>query len=144
MIISFFGHAKYTYDEDLLNKTLEILENVIGEREVEFLVGFHGNFENFGFKCALQYKKRHKNAIVTYVTPYLDVERFANSVKKCDCSIYPEIERTPLKFAIIKRNEWVIDRSDFIIFYKKYIGKTNDFFDYATRKNKKIVNLADL
>ena len=144
MIVSFFGHARFPYSQELPSKIMNVLEEVVGNNDVEFFVGFYGAFENICFECAVEYKSKRSNVVVTYVTPYIDVSRYEHSLKKCDGSIYPEIERTPQKFAIIKRNEWVINHSDVIIFYNIGVGKTNDFYEYAQRRNKKIINLADL
>ena len=144
MIVSFFGYSKYAEQEGHFEKMLSLLEEKIGDTPVMFYVGSHGNFDLFAIKCALEYRKRHSNATVIYVTPYLNCNNAEHLIKKCDGSIYPEIEKTPLRFAIIKRNEWVINRSDFLVFYYKHIGKTRNFFEYATRKHKDLINVADI
>lgn len=120
------------------------MQEVIAKIDVDFYVGFYGEFEKFGLKCALEYKKNHNNAKVFCITPYLNSSRYDILLKKCDGSIYPEIETVPPKFAIIKRNEWVIDKSDIVIFYMEFSAKkTYDFYLYAKRKNKRIINLAN-
>ena len=40
--------------------------------------------------------------------------------KRFDDNLYSEIEKVPPKFAIIKRNEWMIDKSDFLIAYVEH------------------------
>ena len=57
--------------------------------------------------------------------------------------IYPPLEKVPLKFAINKRNEWMIDQSDFVIAYVEHsFGGAYQSLKYAYRKGKRIVNLA--
>ena len=59
-------------------------------------------------------------------------------------TIYPEkIETVPKKIAIIKRNEWMIEQSDTVICYvKNHFSNAYRFFEFAEKKNKKIINLA--
>ena len=141
MIISFFGHANFSCDEQFFNETVSTLKEIIGDIQVEFFVGYYGNFETFGIRCAKEIKKHNQNAKITFVTPYLkndlQIQDYIDEV------VYPEIESVPPKFAIIKRNEWVIDKSDLIIFYMEFTSKkTYDFYLYAKKKNKNVINLA--
>lgn len=64
--------------------------------------------------------------------------------KLYDSIIYPPIENTPPKFAIIKRNEWMVNKSDLIIAYvNRSYGGAYKSFAYAEKKKKTIINLAD-
>ena len=45
---------------------------------------------------------------------------YVKSLGLYDESIYPPIENVPPKFAIAKRNEWMMTNADFIIVYVKY------------------------
>ena len=141
MIISFFGHANFSCDEQFFIQTVQTLKEIIGESEVEFFVGSYGNFDAFGLRCAKEIKLQKANVKITRVTPYLNKE-YSND-KLIDGNLYPEIERVPPKFAIIKRNEWVIDKSDLVVFYMQFdFKKTYKFYQYALKKGKKILNLA--
>ena len=65
------------------------------------------------------------------------------SLELYDSIVYPPLEKTPLKFAISKRNEWMIDQSDFVIAYVEHsFGGAYQSLKYAHRKGKRIVNLA--
>ena len=61
-------------------------------------------------------------------------------------TIYPEIlAKTPYKFAIVKRNMWMTDRADFVVVYvKNPAGCAKKFKDAAEKKNKIVLNLADM
>lgn len=63
----------------------------------------------------------------------------------CDTSIYPPIENTPPKFAIIKRNEWMMTNADVVIAYvgREYGGAYRSL-QIAKRKKKKIINICDI
>lgn len=67
----------------------------------------------------------------------------ADFYKKFDNTIYPEIENVPPKFAIIKRNEWMIDKSDFLIAYVEHnCGGAYRTLGYV--KNKKDISINNI
>ena len=143
MIVSFFGHSSYSCMSLDKEKALAILQKEIGDSEVEFYLGNYGNFDNFAYDLAQEYKNKNSNAKLIFVTPYLNNKRHNDFAKKCDESVYPPIEKTPLRFAIVERNKWVVQKSDLIIFYYKIIGSTRDIYEYANSKNKRVINLAE-
>ena len=143
MIVSFFGHSSYFSKDITVEKVVMLLEEEINGSDVDFYLGNYGNFDNFAYNVAKEYQKGHSNSKLVFITPYLNNARCDDFAKKCDCSIYPEIEKVPLKFAIIERNKWVVQHSDLLIFYYKIIGSTRDIYEYAVSKNKKVLNLAE-
>ena len=119
MIITFCGHSNYSSsleDEKLL---LKLIETVACGKQVNFYIGGYGSFDSFALKCVRKYKQYHKDSKLVFVTPYIDnwlnVRREVFE-KNYDEIIYPEIENVPKKFAIIKRNEWMIDKADYVFF----------------------------
>ena len=55
--------------------------------------------------------------------------------------IIPQINCPP-KYAIIKRNKYLIDVADIVIAFVKYPwGGSYNTLEYAKKKNKKIINL---
>ena len=61
-----------------------------------------------------------------------------------DSTIYPPIENTPMRYAISKRNEWMILNSDIVVAYvKRSYGGAYKTLQFAYRNQKKIINLAD-
>ena len=64
--------------------------------------------------------------------------------KEYDSSIYPPLEGVPYKLAIIKRNEWMIDKADLIVAYvNTEYGGARRALTYARRRNKSIINLVN-
>ena len=143
MIVGFFGHSSYFSRDITVEEVVALLEKEINCCDVDFYLGNYGNFDNFAYSVAKEYQKAHLNSKLVFITPYLNNVRCNDFAKKCDCSIYPEIEKVPLKFAIIERNKWVVQNSDLLIFYYKTIGKTRDIYEYAISKNKRVINLAE-
>ena len=63
----------------------------------------------------------------------------------CDSSIYPPIESVPLKFAIAKRNEWMMENADLVIAYvNRNYGGAYQSLQIAKRRKKKIINIGEL
>ena len=62
--------------------------------------------------------------------------------KKYDTVIYPPLEKVPPRFAISKRNEWMIKQADAVIVYinHTYGGAYNSFL-VARRNKKRIINV---
>jgi len=62
----------------------------------------------------------------------------------CDTSIYPPIENVPPKFAISKRNEWMMISADLIIAYvNRSYGGAYKSLQVAKRRKKKIINICN-
>lgn len=61
-------------------------------------------------------------------------------------TIYPDgLENVPRKFAICKRNDWMVDHSDAVICYViDHFGGAYTYTEKARRKGKRIINIADI
>ena len=80
-----------------------------------------------------------------FITPYLDKNYSKLEFAKYhyDDVIFPPLESVPHKFAILKRNEWMVEETDLVIAYVMYSwGGAAKTLEYAKRKNKTIINLA--
>ena len=145
MIVAFCGHSTYISNENDEKRLLNNLEAVIRGNQVDFYLGGYGAFDAFALKCASKYKERHGNAKIIFVTPYLN--KWLNKRKDVieeyyDEIIYPEIEHVPLKFAIIKRNEWIIDRADYVFAYvRSHYGGAYKTLLYTHKRKKPFLNL---
>ncbi|MBR2870339.1 MAG: hypothetical protein IKB98_03045 [Clostridia bacterium] len=147
MIISFFGHADFSeknkYEKPLFDLLCQLCKNA---NSVEFLLGGYGNFDSFAYNVCLEFKKAKKNVTLTFVTPYIGkyLENRPFLRDQYDQIVYPPLENVPKKFAIIKRNEWMINGSDCVIcFIHKTYGGAFSSFNYAKKKNKKVFNIAN-
>ncbi|MDE7079396.1 MAG: hypothetical protein K2O95_04690 [Clostridia bacterium] len=145
MIITFCGHSKLTDCDGISEKVFEVLKNIKSDKEVYFYLGGYGSFDALAAICCKRYKEIYKNAKLFFITPYLDDVYLKN--RECsvyDETIYPEIENVPLKFAISKRNKWMVDNSDLLIAYVNFSwGGAVKTLEYAHRKNKAYINLGN-
>jgi len=57
-----------------------------------------------------------------------------------DETIYPPLESIPRKFAILRRNEWMVQESDIVVAYVNHgWGGAAKTLQYARRKKKRII-----
>ena len=145
MIITFCGHSDYLEHKEDEERLLSLLETIANGRHVDFYLGGYGKFDAFAKKCAEKYKKTHNDAKIIFVTPYLNKwldDRREYLEKEYDEILYPELENTPLRYAISKRNEWMINRSDYLIAYvRTHFGGAYNALLYADKHNMPYSNL---
>lgn len=150
MIITFLGHSSLINCEDLLAKITEtILKNTKKKENISFFCGGYGDFDNLSVLACHLVREKRPNSEIVLVTPYItsrQQEKIKNLVesKLYDSTIYPPLENVPPKYAISKRNEWMVDRADLVIACVKYTyGGAYKALLYAQRRKKQIINLAD-
>ncbi len=145
VVITFFGHAKNIYSENDEKRLYELIKKVADGKNIDFYLGGYGNFDILAKRSAKKYQEQHTNCKVVFVTPYLNKwldDRKEYIDKEYDEIIYPELEQTLLKYAISKRNEWMIEQADYIIFYaQNHCGGTYSALLFAKKMGKPFANL---
>lgn len=147
-ICSFIGHKDLfitdTLFKNIRNTIIDLIEN---ENIKDFYCGGYGNFDNTIASLLKELKSTYgirSYLVIAYINPL--VEKKLKYIERCniyDEIIYPEIENIPLKFAIKKRNEWIVDHSDIIVVYVDHSwGGAYQTYKYAKHKNKLIINIA--
>ncbi len=150
MTISFIGHKTIPSTEHTKASLSRLLTRIINEHPEESFVFLCGGYGSFDHLCArvVNILKRTVASDIScvYVTPYID-ERHLFPVqegKLYDTIVYPPLESVPYRYAIIKRNEYMISHSDLVIAYVSHTyGGAYQTFLFAKRKRKEIINLAD-
>ncbi|MBR3804070.1 MAG: hypothetical protein IKJ14_01815 [Clostridia bacterium] len=141
MKVSFFGHKNSYNNENYHDKLISLFEELIKTYgNVEFYFGGMSDFDNYCSHLVYELKLKYGSIKSYFVTPYLR-EPYLSFInrKLFDDIIYPPIENTPLKFAILKRNQWIIENSDLVIFNINHtFGGTYKAYQYAKRKKVKI------
>ena len=144
MVVTFCGHRDLTTDEEEKLKELlyNKLEKLIKNGADEFLLGGYGDFDKICAETVKKLKIIYPHIKSILVIPYLDREY---NLKMYDSTMYPPIENVPKKFAIPKRNEYMVDNADFVISYViSSWGGALTTLNYAKRKKKETVNLAEI
>lgn len=148
MNITFCGHRDFISSKEIELKFNDIIEKfAIYNDEITCLSGGYGHFDLFAAHRLRKLKAKFKNINSVLVIPYQSIEmknRLDLIKDYYDSIIYPPLELVPKKIAIIKRNEWMIDNSDVLIAYlQSTIGGAARTYEYATKKQLKIINLND-
>lgn len=145
MIITFCGHSNYSSNLGDEERLFGLLEEVAKGNQVDFYLGGYGSFDIFAHRCAKKYKEKYPNSKLIFITPYLDKwlkKREENIRVEYDAIVYPELESVPKKFAILRRNEWMVERSDYVIGYvRTHYGGAYKTLLYAHKHKKPYVNL---
>ena len=139
---TFFGHKNTTsHIKPLLKST--IIRLIEDEDVDNFYVGKEGNFDFYVAQVLKEIKATYPHINYSVVLAYL--HKSADKDEDYTDTIYPEgLEKVPPKFAIVKRNLWMIKNSDYVIAYVKAIGGAKQFMELAESKGKVVINLADL
>lgn len=144
---SFFGHRDFwsSFEREKAIKA-EIEDCIVKRGITEFLVGGYGEFDAMCAKYLQELKKDFPQIRVTKVLAYLnekrDIFEAEYDKKTFDATVYPPIEGIPPKFAIVKRNEWMIRASDFVIFFVEHNwGGAYGMLKYAISHGVSFANL---
>lgn len=146
MVISFCGHRDFTPDAEKEKTIIAILlKYAETEQEVICYTGGYGAFDWFAASCIRKAQQMAKNIRNCLIIPYITVshlDKINFHAKEFDEIIYPPLENVPPKFAIIRRNEWMVDNSDLLIACVKFSwGGAARTLEYATRRNLTIINI---
>lgn len=146
MIITFFGHSNCLFNDDIKKQLKNILlDEIIKNPISKFYLGGYGDFDGLCLKTLRELKHDFPTIEILFITPYLDKNYSKLELAKYyyDDVIFPPIESVPRKFAILKRNEWMVEEADLVIAYVMYSwGGAAKALEYAKRKKKRIINIA--
>ena len=136
---TFWGHREcYSLDEQAL---MDAIEDMIRKGVDTFYVGNQGQFDSAVYTCLKRLRKKHPHIRVCVVLAYLLTEK--NEYDDLTDAMYPEIEGHP-KFAIERRNRWMLDHSDYCICYINHSwGGAYKFARLAKRRGKTVINLGN-
>ena len=146
MVITFCGHSNCLFSDEEKEKLKQLLIKEIRKNPTcKFYLGGYGTFDSLCLLTLRELKTDFPNIELLFITPYLDKNYSKLQLAKYyyDDVIFPPIENVPRKFAILKRNERMVDSADLVIAYVKYSwGGAAKTLEYAKRKKKPIINLA--
>ncbi len=135
---TFIGHADC--DESIKENLYIAIEKLINEYNVTvFYVGTHGNFDYYVYKTLCELEKIYKIEVFVVLSHLTQVPEYIKGAK----TVFPDtVAKSPYKYAIIKRNRYMIEKSEFLICYINHtFSNTYNFVKFATGKNKHIINL---
>ena len=139
MNVTFFGH-KNAPTEKIESRLYDCLIELIEKYGAEqFYVGNQGAFDRVVLKLLKELKNKYPKMEYSVVLAYFPEEEMQEK------TIYPDgLETVPRKFAIDRRNYWMIERSDVVVtFVERSFGGAAKFKEIARRKKKRIIELSD-
>ena len=162
-ICCFIGHRKIEESKELKQAIYDYVENLIVNENVKaFLFGSGSQFDDLCYEIVSRLKENYNDIKRVYVRSQYEFidERSENYLLKYfEETKYPEKCKGAGKLSYIKRNQTMIDDSDFCLFYydenytppqRKWAKRdllayqpksgTALAYKYANQKNKKIYN----
>ncbi len=145
-ICCFAGHANICNQDKIKEKLKKEIINLIENYDVtEFYNGGKGDFDWLCAQCVDKLRKDYPFIKSYLILAYMpkEMDKNESALALFDSTLYPSIEKTPRRFAIVKRNEWMINNADFLIAYVEYswVGAAKTL-EYAQRKHIQITNIA--
>lgn len=139
---TFFGHRDCP--DTIKPKLKEVLIELITEQNVNaFYVGNHGRFDVLVRSLLRELKKDYPHINYTVVLAYFPKENRRDE-DYSDTIIPDGIENISPKFAISYRNNWMLNRSDYVVTYITHsYGGAYQFVKKAANQNRVVINIAE-
>lgn len=141
MRVTFFGHREIP---DGVSATLKsTIEQLIVHQKADiFYVGHQGEFDSMVRRTLQELKTVYPHISYTVVLAYMppvDKRLFTEDIP----TLYPDgLEYTPKRFAISRRNSWMIEHCDVVVSYVTHsIGGAATFTEMAEKKGKRVIRL---
>lgn len=137
MIVTFCGHDNVSDPNKVRDWLSQVLDQFISEENIIFYLGGYGGFDRLATRVAREEKKLNPKAEVVLVLPYLN--RKYNE-EEYDYTVFPPLESVPPRYAISKRNEWMISQADVVVAYVAHSwGGAAKSLECAQKKKKTII-----
>lgn len=139
----FFGHSEcYGLDENCL---MCAIDDLIQSGVDTFYVGHQGHFDGIVLSCLEKLSKTYPEISISVVLAYLPTQKSEYDLYR-GYSMFPEgLEEVHPKFAIEKRNKWMIEHADYCVCYITHTwGGAFKFAKQAKRKGLHVINLGSI
>ena len=141
MTCTFFGHRNYPTEIELLLRDT-VLDLIETKNVKNFYIGNHGAFDSAVYNLLKELSKTY-HIKYSVVLAYVPGKKSYPGENFLTDTILPEgIESVPPKFAIVWRNKWMINQSDYVVTYvPNSVCGAAQFKEFAERKSKIVINL---
>ena len=141
MTVTFCGHsdvAEAAAVQAWLDETIALLCSQGARR---FLLGGYGRFDGMAAAAVRRAKSSIPDISSVLVLPYMNKKV---DMTLYDYSLYPSLESVPKRYAILKRNEIMVNEADVVVAYVLHDwGGAAKTLDYAVRKRKTVICFGD-
>lgn len=140
-MVTFCGHREVQEPEKVRKWLYETVSGLIREGADVFYLGGYGGFDRIALSVVNKAKETHPGLRAVLVLPYLDRSMDLDAY---DGSIYPPLEKVPRRFAISRRNRWMVDQADVVVAYVIHEwGGAATTLRYAEAKKKTIIRFPE-
>ena len=137
VVVTFCGHSAINETDGFSRWLASILPSVIEGGASTFYLGGYGAFDALAAKAVRQQKATYPHIEMVLVLAYLNREIDASGY---DGTTYPPLEKVPRRYAIVRRNEWMVSASDLIISGVTHSwGGAAKTLEFAQKKRKVIL-----
>ena len=137
MKITFCGHKDVADREAVEGWLFSVCSELIVQGAEEFYLGGYGGFDHMCAAVLRKMKDANPHIRLVLVLPYLNSSILTDGY---DGTVYPPLESVPKRFAISRRNEWMVMESDAVVAYVTHgWGGAAKTLEYARRKKKRIL-----
>ena len=145
MTCCFFGHKDAP--SSVLPQIEEAVEKLIAEQNVKsFLVGNQGQFDSMVLSVLRKLKTQHPEITYNVVLAYMPEEKEEWSPYEYWETVLPEgLEAVHPRYAISKRNDWMVNESDMVVAYVKHSwGGAAKYVEKALNRKLHVINIANI
>ncbi len=146
----FAGHSDLCGRGEEIGKQLEILIDSLRTKYdlLECYVGDYGEFDRLVAGTVHRMVKNDKpmdlKLVIPYLTSRITAEKNTYYDRFDDITIANIPPSTPIRLGIIKTNQFMVEKCDYLICYVKHnFGGAAKTLEYAQKKKLEIINLAD-
>ncbi len=139
MIVAFCGHRSVHDSGEVLDWLDRVVAKLMREGAREFWFGDKGDFDSLAniSVTALKFEKYprvRRTLVKAYLNQPYDPVNF-------DDTMYPPLENVPYRFALLRRNQYMVVNADVMVTYAIYNhGNAMDIKELAERKGKRVIN----
>ena len=141
MTVTFCGHADTVLTPELREWLKQTITAQVEAGADQFYLGDYGAFDRAAAAAVWEIKQVYPGISSTLVLPYPDRKL---DTAHYDDSVYSPLENVPQRYAILRRNRWMVDASDVIIANVAHgWGGAAQTMRYALTKKKTVINYSD-
>lgn len=138
---TFIGHTDFAKtDSSSIYKAIKTL--IEKEDVTTFYVGTHGNFDRMVYRCLCQLENRYNIKTIVVLSHLNRTNQYYDMSK----TIFPDVlTKTPPRFAITKRNQYMISQSQYMICgVNNTLSNSYRFAKEAQKRGLKVINIGEL
>ena len=137
MTVTFCGHRTIHQTAPVKSWLHDVVRELILQPARTFLLGGYGAFDLLAAHVVRELKAEFPSIESTLVLANLPTDI---DLQLYDHSLYPPLENVPPRYAISKRNRWLIENSDVVVAYVQHSwGGAATTLSFAERKGKTVI-----